>query len=157
MSDWFRQLAPRERLVLAAGTLLAIVIAGWTFAWSPLRVGASELDAAVAEQARQIVDLRRAANLDPSSTTGPATQDAQSPLVLVDQTARLAGLSGAITRSTPDGTDAINVTFRDARFDRLLEWLIDFEQSHGFAVVSASFTGTNGAGLVNAQVRLDRS
>ncbi|HUF72888.1 MAG TPA: type II secretion system protein M [Gammaproteobacteria bacterium] len=155
--EWFRQLTPRERLALTTGAILAVIIVGWTLVWSPLRTGAAELDATVAERSRQVVDLRRAANLNAASAPGAATPNAPTPLVLIDQTTRPMGLSGSITRTTPDGANAISVSFRDARFDRLLDWLIDLERTHGFVVVSASFTGTNGAGLVSGQVRLERS
>lgn len=157
MIEWFRQLAPRERLVMTAGAILAVVIVAWTFVWSPLRTGATELDATVAERSRQVVDLRRAASLDLASGPGTAARDAPTLLVLVDQTARPVGLSGAITRTTPDGANAIRVSFRDARFDRLLDWLIDLHGTYGLAVSLASFTGTNGAGLVSGEVRLERS
>jgi type II secretory pathway component PulM len=155
--EWFRQLAPRERLALTTGAILAVIVVGWTFVWSPLRAGAVELDATVAERSRQVVDLRRAASLNAGSAPGAAMRDAPTPLVLIDQTARPMGLSGSITRTTPDGADAISVSFRDARFDRLLDWFVDLERTYGFTVVSASFTGTNGAGLVSGQVRLERS
>lgn len=156
MIEWFRQLAPRERLVLTAGAILAVVIVGWTFVWAPLRTGAAELDATVAERSRQVIDLRRASGLASASGAGAAMRDAPTPLVLIDQTARPMGLSGSITRTTPDGANAISVSFRDARFDRLLDWFVDLDRSYGFAVASASFTGTNGAGLVTGQVRLER-
>lgn len=156
MIERFRQLAPRERLMLAAGAILAVVIVGWTFVWSPLRVGTIELDTTVAERSRQVVDLRRASALNAASGAGAATRDVPTPLVLIDQTARPMGLSGSITRTTPDGANAISVSFRDARFDRLLDWLVDLDRTYGFAVASASLTGTNGAGLVSGQVRLER-
>jgi general secretion pathway protein M len=154
--EWFRQREPREQLMLSLGALLAIVIVGWTLVWSPLRTGTGELADSVGERARQVIDLRRAADLGTAAAPGTATADARSPLVLIDETARPLGLSSAITRSTPE-PDAITVSFRDARFDRLMQWLIELEQTHGFVVVSTSLTGTEGTGLVSGQVRLDRS
>ena len=157
MIERFRRLAPREQLVLGIGTVLAIMIISWSLVWAPLRDGASELDASIEETSRQVVDLRRAANLSSSSATGLITQDASSLIVLVDQTARPIGLASAFTRTNQDGADAISVTFRDARFDRLIGWLIELEQVHGVAVVQVNFSRTGSSGLVSGQVRLDRS
>lgn len=155
MIDWYRQREPREQLVLALGTILAVVVIGWTFVWTPLRDGANELDDTVIELSRQVIDLRRAATLSAATAPGTVSRDAPSLFVLVDQTARPFGLT--FTRTTPENNDAITVSFRDARFDRLIGWLIELRQGHGFAVVSASFSGTDGTGLVSGQVRLDRS
>jgi type II secretory pathway component PulM len=153
MIDWFRQREPREQLVLGIGATLAIVIVGWNFVWLPLRDGASELNATVAERSRQLVDLHRAAGLS-ASTAVQANADAPSLLPLVDETARKLGL--VFERQNPDGPDAITVSFRDARFDRLIGWLIDLEQTYGLAAVNVSFTQSGGQGLVSGQIRLER-
>ena len=155
MMDRLKQLAPREQLVLGIGTLLAIAIIGWSFVWSPLRNGADELDSEVAERSQQVVDLMRAANLDASSTAGSILEGTRSLIVLVDETARPLGLE--FTRTNLDGADAIRVSFADARFDRLIEWLISLQQAHGVTVVTASFSRTRSSGLVTGQVQLDRS
>jgi len=156
VNEWLSKLEPRERVVLGLGGLVAAVIIGWTFVWSPLRDRAAELDTAVADRAREVVDLRRAANL--AATPGVAINEAaaSSLLVLIDETARSVGLTAAITRSNQDGPDTISVSFRGARFDQLLSWLVDLEQRYGLAVVSAGVTPA-AAGFVDGQVRLDRS
>lgn len=155
MTEWFRQLAPRERLVLGVGALLAVAIVAWTFIWTPLRDGTAELEARVDERAREVVDLRRAANLRSTPPTGIAAIDSTNILFLIDETARQLGLE--FTRSSPDGPNAITVSFSRVRFDLLLGWLIDLEQVHGVAVERASFTHSGSDGFVNGQVRLDRS
>jgi type II secretory pathway component PulM len=155
MIERFKQLAPREQIVLVVGGVLATVIILWSFVWAPLRDGADELNASISDRSRQVVDLRRAADLDTSASSSIVAGDSQTMYALVDATARPLGLS--FDRTSPDGADAINVTFRDARFDRLIGWLIDLEQNHGVTVVTTTFTRTGSAGIVSGQVRLDRS
>ena len=157
MMDWFRQREPRERLVLAIGAALVVAILSWTFIWQPLRDGTSELDASVEERSRQVIDLKRAAGLAASGVAPEATGSTSSLLVLIDETARPLGLAATFTRSNQDGPDAVNVNFRNARFDRLMGWLIELERQHGLAVVTASISRANDAGLVSGQIRLDRS
>lgn len=152
----FQQLAPREQLIVVIGSLLAIAIIGWSFIWSPLRDGVAERTENVDMRASQVVDLRRAAALDAATgNAAGAAIDGSSLVILVDQTSRPMGLG--FPRSSPDGTNAINITFRDERFDVLLEWIIDLERTHGVGVVSASFTQGAGPGLVNGQLRLERA
>jgi type II secretory pathway component PulM len=157
MIERFNQLAPRERVVLVVGVLLAVTIIFWSFVWSPLRDGADQLDNSIAERSRQVVDLRRAANLSASSGPVLANGNTQSLLFLVDETARPLGLASSFSRTSNDGADAINVTFRDARFDRLIGWLIDLEQNYGVRVVNTNFTRTGNAGIVSGTIRLDRN
>lgn len=155
MIERLKQLAPREQLVLGIGTVLAIVIVGWSFVWSPLRSGASNLDLEVAERSQQVVDLRRAASLGTASAPGSILEATRSLIVLVDETARPLGLQ--FSRTNLDGADAIRVSFSEARFDRLIGWLISLEQTHGVSVVTASFSRTSNSGLVTGQIQLDRS
>ena len=157
MIDWFSQREPRERLILGIGSILVVVIIGWSFVWAPLRDGAMELDEAVAERARQVIDLKRAAGLTARTSVPTAGPDSPSLLVLVDETARPLGLATTFTRSNQDGPDAVNVNFRNARFDNLISWLMNLEQQYGLAVVTVSISRTGEAGLVSGQVRLDRS
>ncbi|MGD8340808.1 MAG: type II secretion system protein GspM [Gammaproteobacteria bacterium] len=155
--DWFNQREPRERLILLVGAFLVVAIVGWKFIWEPLRIGTSELDASVEQRAREVIDLKRAAGLAASGVATATPGDNPSLLVLIDETARPLGLATTFTRSNQDGPDVVNVNFRDARFDRLLTWLVTLEQQYGLAVATASISRANGSGLVSGQVRLDRS
>ena len=157
MSEWFNQLAPRERVILSVGVVLAVLIVGWRFGWSQLDDRTTELGIEVAERSREVIDLKRAAELRASGSQPAANIDAPSLTVLIDETGRSSGLASSVTRSSQDGADVINVSFRNARFDRLLAWLIELEQRYGLAVTSASISRASGSGLVDAQVRLDRS
>lgn len=156
MIERFRQLAPRERFVLATGALLTVAIVVWSFVWVPLKDGTAGLDAAIAERSRQIIDLRRAADLNLSST--PVVAGGNSPvlLYLVDETARPLGLASSFVGTRPEGGDSINITLRDARFDQLIAWLIDLEQNYGVTVATANITRPGNAGIVSGQIRLDR-
>lgn len=157
MMDWFNQRERRERLILAIGAVAILAIVGWKFIWEPLRDGTIELDVSVMERSRQVIDLKRAAGLAASGVAPVATGTSSSLLVLIDETARPLGLAATFTRSNQDGPDAVNVNFRNARFDRLMGWLMELERQHGLAIVTANISRANDAGLVSGQIRLDRS
>jgi len=158
MIERLQQLAPREQLVLGVGTLLAVLIIGWTFVWAPLQSGSARRSEAIEAQARLLVDLRRAANLRGSTEANPTSgANTQSLVVLVDQTARPHGLAGSFSRTRPEGQDSIHVTFRDASFDALIAWLIELERQYGVAVLTVnSISAAGPPGLVNGQILLGR-
>jgi general secretion pathway protein M len=156
MKEWFLAREPRERVVLAAGALIAVVILFSAFVWTPLRDNTAELRAGVAQKSRLLVDLQRASAIAPIADARPAAASTQSLVVLIDRTAQSHGLAGALTRTRPEGANGINVTFRDASFDSLAGWLVTLESMHGLIVESATVNGTRAPGLVNGQLLLRR-
>lgn len=158
MMNWFNQLAPRERLIVGVGALLAALIVGWRFVWTPLDVRSAELATEVAELSRLVVDLERAATLRGTGTAATAGTSSASPMALVEQTARPLGLASKLERTRQEGPNAIYVTLRDAPFDLVNAWLTTLELEHGLSVVTVSgisFAGT--PGLVNGQILLARA
>ena len=59
MKTWFESLQPRERLVIAVGGVVSILILAWSFAWTPLRNATGDLDRAVTEKHGTLAELRR--------------------------------------------------------------------------------------------------
>lgn len=155
MKAWFESLQPRERSILLLGAAAAAAIVLWGFVLSPLRSGGAELRAAVAAKERLLIDVRRVEGLQPEGSGAQPTAGNQSILALVDSTRQSHGLDFARTR--PNGPNAIDVTFQNASFDALLDWLIAIESNHGVVVESASFSSTRDRGLVSGQISLRRS
>ena len=157
MREWLAQRNARERLILVAGVVVAVIIVLWGLIWRPATLGAAELREAVAEKAQFLAGLERAEAIEPPAggvrSAGPTEQ---SLIALVESTAQALGLSGTFTRTRPDGIDAISVSFSNADFGALLEWLMTLERTHGVSVESASATGARDPGFVNGQVFLRR-
>lgn len=155
MTEWFRQLALREQIVLGAGTALAVMIIAWQFIWAPLSSNVIELRESVGERSRLVVDLRRAANVTPASGAGAATAGTQSPMLLIDEPARRYGLAGAITGTRPEA-NGIRVTVDNATFTALVDWMIELERQHGLRATTVTLNGTGEPGLVRGQIMLSR-
>jgi type II secretory pathway component PulM len=156
MKEWFLSREPRERVILAAGAAAVAIFLFWSFVWTPLHDGSVDLSESVAQKSRLLVDVQRAAALAPAGGTQRPTAGNQSLVVLVDGTSQSHGLAGALTRTRPDGADRINVTFQNASFDSLLNWLVTLQSTHGVRVESATVNGTRAPGLVNGQLLLSR-
>ncbi|WP_428096861.1 type II secretion system protein GspM [Candidatus Rariloculus sp.] len=157
MRDWFANLKPRHRLIVGVGGAAAVCIVVWGYVWSPLQTGSGALRDAVAEKRLLLIDLQRAAGIAASGSVATRGDSAQSLVVLVANTAQSFGLSDRFSQTRPDGSDGINVSFRDAPFDVLIGWLVMLDVTYGVAVESASFNGTRAPGLVSGQLFLRRS
>jgi type II secretory pathway component PulM len=153
----FRQLAPREQLVLGVGAALAVIIIAWAFIWTPLQTTVEDLRESVHDRSLLVVDLRRAANL--SARADASGVGASAQLSLVDDTARPIGLAAAIQNTRfDDSTNTIRVTLQNASFTLIVDWLIGLDRQHGVRAGVVNLQPSNaGPGLVSGLVVLSRS
>jgi len=118
----------------------------------PLHTQSEALRASVATKQRLLVNLQQ---LDPSGASAPVRNNqGQTLVVMIQNTAKEHGVD--VTRSRPDGPDGVQITFGNAPFNTLMEWLVALEAQNGVAVESATFTGARQQGVVNGQIVLRR-
>ena len=157
MKDWFLGLEARERLFVAVGGVLAVVFVVWGLLISPL-YGASNAAADRVEGKKSTLVFLRSAAAELAGANGlPAAQPdlaGQSLVVIVDRSARSAGLGPALARNQPVGADGIRVRLEDAPFDLVAQWLAALSAGSGLAIESASFDRAPAAGRVNASLVL---
>ena len=78
----------------------------------------------------------------------------ESLLVIVDRSAREAGLGTALAGSEPAGPGGLSVRLQKAPFDNLISWLARLSQQNGVRIDSASIDTAGAPGLVNAAIVL---
>ena len=157
MKSWWAGLAPRERLILLAGSVFLLVMAFWLVIWEPLIAGRAELRQEVrtlsAERLwmEQVVDdVRRRARMSQGETSSSG-----SVLTLVEVSAHAAGLKEALSRGQPEGQGA-RLSFDQVGMDALLSWLADLEQRQGLQVTQLALDVTEAKGMVSARLLVER-
>ncbi|MGI9342928.1 MAG: type II secretion system protein GspM [Gammaproteobacteria bacterium] len=156
---WFEQLAPRERLLVAAAAgvivLAVIIMAGVRPVMSQSKRG-HEL---VEDKRELLAELREvAARLGPQRGAGAAAArgSTQSLVLVIDQTTRSSGLAQHLKRNQPDGADSIRLRFENAPFDNLVTWLNTLQNQHGISVTSANIDASQQPGRVNCNLTVAR-
>ncbi len=158
MKAWWEQLQPRQRLLLiiAAGVIGAVLV--YTQVWEPLD-GAREQQRNRVAQQQALADwleavtpvaeqLRReGSQLDESLAD-------RSLLGRVDETARAAGLAGAVQRIEPGSDDQVRVWMDDAPFPVLMEWLTTLAAEQGIRVEQMTADRADEAGSANVRLTL---
>jgi len=155
MKDWFLGLAPRERLFVLAGVIVVAILVLWAALLGPLYKAADAAEARVDTKRETLGLLRTAAAEIASAGDLPADRPdlaGQSLVVIVDRSARSAGLGTALTRNQPVGEDGIRVRLENAPFDDVARWLGTINAGSGLAIESASFDRTADTGKVNASL-----
>lgn len=157
---WFGGLKPRERVIILAGAILIVLTALYLFALAPFYAAVAAREASVTQKKADVAWMRSVAGeMQVLGANQPmvATPTDESLVVLVDRTAREAGLSSSLTGQTPSGETGIRVRLESAAFDMAMMWLANLELSHNVAIESATFDRTQTPGLVNVNLVLNRS
>jgi general secretion pathway protein M len=157
MKDWFLGLESRERIFVAIGAVVVVLAIIWGLLISPL-YGASAATESRIEAKRGTLNFMRAAAAELAGATNlPADRPdlaGQSLVVIIDRSARQAGLGAALTSNQPIGEDGIRVRLENASFDAVARWLDAVDSSSGLAIESASFDRAPEPGRVNASLTL---
>lgn len=160
LKDWFYGLQPRERAIIGGGAILVLLTAIYILALAPFYRSVAALNDSVEKQKADLAWMRSVAGevqaLSASQPMVAAPTD-ESLVVLVDRTAREAGLSSALTGQTPNGETGIRVRLEGAGFDQAMMWLANLELSHAVAIESATFDRTSTPGQVNVNLVLNRA
>lgn len=153
VQQFYGRLGQREQRVVllgAAAALLLLVIA----ILMPLQTGVT---AAAQRVSQKRDDLSWLQSLGPRLSTLRVTTPAplrESLVVLVDRTARDAGIGKSLVGSDPSGNGGLNVRFEQAPFDALVTWLSQLGERYGVQAESASFQTGKDPGTVDATLVL---
>jgi general secretion pathway protein M len=160
LRTWYYGLNVRERAIIVGGAVLVVMTALYLFALAPFYSSVSARNESVAQKQADLAWMKSVAGeVQVLSANQPmvATPTDESLVVLVDRTAREAGLSSALTGQTPNGETGIRVRLESAAFDMAMMWLANLELSHAVAIESATFDRTSTPGLVNVNLVLNRA
>lgn len=158
MQQWWSGLEPRERRTLLVGGIALAIILYVFVIWLPAHRDTERLEARLADQRSLLAWMQqtgaearalRAAGGGSGQVVGTGNQALFS---FVDQSAREAGLAGALRQVEPSGEQRVRVTLQQADFDMLASWLVVLKTRHGVDVTAASIRRTETAGLVDAQL-----
>ena len=149
-----QDLSARDRRTLGIGGAIAAVLFVLAVVL-PLERSVGQLQRRVRHKRAELAWMHR---VGPElAAAGPARRDSTLPLlVLIDQTARQAGLGGALAGSNPNGRGALSVQLQQAPFDQMIGWLARLQQNQGVEVAAARIETAGRPGLVNASLQLKR-
>lgn len=157
MREFWNGLQARQR---ALAVLAALVLAGsavFLGIWEPLAESRLAERQRIAAQQAQLDWLEAiaplAAELRQRSDRNPELAE-RSLLGLADETARAAGLAGALSRIEPAGEDRVRVWLDGAEFLATVRWLEQLASRHPVSVPQLDIERGRASGLVNVRVTL---
>src|SRR5579863_10459203 len=127
---YYSGLSPRDQRIALYGGIAAAVLLILAIVL-PLQRHVGALEQRVAQKRDDLVWLRSMApQLAGLQTSGPPPMN-ESLVVVVDRTARQAGLERNLVGSQPSGDGGLNVRLEQTSFDLLVSWLSQLRESYG--------------------------
>lgn len=157
MKAWWTALPLRQQRLLMALVLVVVGVLFFVGIWEPL-TQAREARRAEVVYHQQTLNALEAARSDIQALRDHQSRIAidpnQSLLRLADESAREAGLAGALTRIEPASENQVNVWLEGARFDEVMAWLSALAVSSGIQVEQMSATRQMDGSEVDVRVSL---
>jgi len=158
MKHWWQGLAARERLLLGAGGLLALILLGWALLWSPFSQHVAELGGSISEQRATYQAMRedagRIRQLQAGGGARPAGLGGRSLLAVVDQSVRASRLAPALRHLEPEGRDRVRLRLEGVAFDDLVLWLDQLQARHGIRAEAVDAEAAEAPGRVDVRLTL---
>lgn len=155
----YRELQPRERLIVAVGGVVVLLTLIYLLLWEPFAKAHERQAAALADEralAERLETIATTVQKAQASGVGAIQGREQSLLTLVDQQGRSPELGKAPARLQPEGENEVKVWFEDVPFDALVRWMATLESRFGVQITGAEFERRAGDGLVNARLTVTR-
>lgn len=154
IGNWYATLAPRDQRVLQIGAV-AVVLILLVAVFLPLHRNLDEAGTELAERQADLDWMRQVAPALTAAGPAPIAPASKESLgVVVDSSAREAGLGKSLTASNQTAAGGLRLQLDNAEFNAMAAWLARLSSQHGIHIESASITSTKSPGLVNATVQL---
>lgn len=157
MKEWFLGLEQRERRVLVAGAIIAVLSILYGGIIAPLYGSVAQRRENVRDH-RELLDWmeRTAARVPASGARAAGNANTGNPVTDFTRQTRAAGLQPYLRQTRPNGGDGLRAEFREVPFDDLVRLLATLESTTGMRVVDASVSPGELPGTGNVRLTLAR-
>ncbi|MEM1080105.1 MAG: type II secretion system protein GspM [Pseudomonadota bacterium] len=157
MRDRWQQMQTRERaLIVLAGVVLTLVLL-WVLLWEPLVKANEQRRTQIVEQQSLLLWLQ---SIEPdvqqlrANRPQASAPSNRSPIGLIDQTARNAGMAAGLQRIEPAAGNQVRVVLEQVEFSRLMDWLSELTAGQPYRIVQLEAQRSD-PGRVDAVVVID--
>jgi len=153
LTETFERLSERERRIIIAGVIAALAVLAFAVVM-PLQRSVAVAQQRIEHKRDDLAWLKTMAPRLGALAVSTPQPLRESLVVLVDRTAREAGIGKSLVGSQPSNNGALNVHFEQVSFDGLASWLTQIGDRYGVRAQSATIDATSSAGIVNATLVL---
>lgn len=153
--DWLANLSARERNLVYAAAALGGIALLYLVLVLPFTTTTARMAARVEKKSADLAWMQAQAPHVMAASGLSSKHSDESLVVVVDRTAREAGLGTSLRDQSPSGNAGLRLRLEGAAFDTLAVWLVNLQQQYGVGIDSATIDAA-GPGLVNATLSLTK-
>jgi len=156
--EWLARYNRREQSLLLSGALVVFLYILWKGLLVPLQDWRQEQMQANQRASQTLERVRLlSARLERAKARAEDQPGARNTNIssLVDSSLRDNGLD--MTGFQPGTGGQVRVRLDEVPYDQFMQWLYDVEYQHGLSVVDFSMSGTQAAGRVTVNIRLQQN
>ena len=160
MKDWYLRQTPRDRVIVIAVSVLALIGCLYAFVWYPLVTGLND-NRTLINTKRETLQKMEAAKVKIDALGGGTAiiakdDGGKAPYTLIDERIR-AGDLGKPDRVEPRGANGARVQFSEVEFDKLVLVLADLEL-YGLTVDTLNISRSpKTSGMVSARFNMEKN
>jgi general secretion pathway protein M len=159
LQEWFRGLAPRERVIVSVGAVVLTITILFLGVWEPLNKAHAKREADLADAqtlAQRLEVIAAEVQKSRASGGGQIAGGDASLLTTVDQASKSGTLGKPLTRIQPEGDNEVKVWVDGVSFAALVHWISELESRNGISTQTAEIEKDAVPGQVNARLSLVR-
>lgn len=158
MKQWWLGLSLREKQTLMLGGIAVAIYIVYALIWSPL----DNKIVAMREQIQQdqkLLAWMQAADkrLTGSDNPTPTPLLASSLLSVAQKQIKQSALADQLSQLRQAENDAVQLSFKQVDFDKLVTWLADSSRQKGLTVAQLTVAPSESPGIVSAELQLKSS
>lgn len=149
-------LSSRERGLLAAATLVAILLMFYMLIWEPTQLRLKDLREQQLPQSEQTLAwVKQALATAQNKSTDEVEKIIEGPLLtVIEQTSEKAGVRSSIQRMQPNQNQEVKIWMKEVSFDHWLRWVALLHQQN--VEIDRASVASNSPGLVDVRMTVAR-
>lgn len=149
-------LSSRERGLLAAATLVAILLMFYMLIWEPTQLRLKDLREQQLPQSEQTLAwVKQALATAQNKSTDEVEKIIEGPLLtVIEQTSEKAGVRSSIQRMQPNQNQEVKIWMKEVSFDHWLRWVALLHQQN--VEIDRASVALNSPGLVDVRMTVAR-
>lgn len=128
ISNYWRELQPRERILLGWGGVLVVFILFYALIWQPWHKAIDHMELSLTDLRQNLVWVRQQSEMVKSGKTTDAVRSrkgqGQSLLSIIEQTAKASAVRQAIQQMVPgQSDDEVRLVLEEVNFNQWVKWV----------------------------------
>lgn len=160
LTTWYRNLEPREKLLVAITSVILLITIFYIAVWEPVYNGLDQQQKLYNSQQNTLLWMQQASAevkaLKRSGASATKRNSNQPVSLIIEQSASTAGLKKNLSKLESSGKTGAQAKLEAVSFDQMLIWINALKRNNGVIISSANIERADIPGTVNARLSFSK-